>query len=351
MRRWFSAGFEICGALLICILPRSSNASAQDTAALAVRLHAAAEASSIDSRDLRPWHLKVDFQLFDAKSKPIEKGTVEEWWASPEVSRVTYTLPSYTGTQLHSKDGWFQTRSKQHEPVILSDLLEQVVNPMPDADEIDRAEPELRKQKFGNLDLDCIMLDQALDKLPHPPLGLFPTFCLDPGKNSLRLTTELGSLAFIRNRVGSFQGRSVVIDLIAVSDGIDVMSAHVTTLAGLALTDADFTATPDMEAVARNATVLTSAAVAPLILSQPYPEYPQSAKMRHVSGKVVMDAIIGRDGRIRSLHLVSASDPDFAISAIAAVRTWTYKPYTLNGAPTEVKTTVNVNFTTGEFPN
>lgn len=349
MRKWCIASFEMYGALLLCILPRPSNASAQNTAALAVRLHAAAAASSIDSRDLRPWHLEMEFQLFDVKGKPTEKGTVEEWWASPEVSRVTYTLPSYTGTQLHTRNGWFQTKSKQHEPVILSDLLEQVVNPMPDADEIDRARPDLRKQKFGNLDLDCIMLDQALDKLPHPPLGLFPTFCLDPNKNSLKLTTELGSLAFIRNRVGAFQGRSVAIDLIAVSDGIEVMSAHVTTLAGLASPDADFTATPDMEPVAQNVTVLTSAAVVPLILSRPYPEYPQSAKMRHASGKVIMDAIIDRDGRTRSLHVVSASDPDLAIAAIAAVRTWTYKPYILNGAPAEVKTTISLDFTTGEL--
>lgn len=60
-----------------------------------------------------------------------------------------------------------------------------------------------------------------------------------------------------------------------------------------------------------------------------------------------MHAIIGRDGHIRSLRLISAADPSLAVSAIAAVRRWTYQPYVLNGTPTEVDTTITVNFTFG----
>jgi protein TonB len=34
-------------------------------------------------------------------------------------------------------------------------------------------------------------------------------------------------------------------------------------------------------------------------------------------------------------------------AALDAVRQWRYKPYQLNGEPTEVETTVDVNFTLG----
>ena len=34
-------------------------------------------------------------------------------------------------------------------------------------------------------------------------------------------------------------------------------------------------------------------------------------------------------------------------SALAAVQSWRYKPYLLNGEPTEVDTTVTVNFSFG----
>jgi hypothetical protein len=224
----------IAAILLLACLPASADA-ADDPSALAARLHNTAASNSIDTSELHPWHLKLAIQLFDAKGKPTEQGTIEEWWSSQEQRRITYTLPSYQVTHLHNKDGYFLTKSQVYEPTTLDDLLEQVVHPMPHEDEIDRAKPDLRKQAFGKVPLDCIMLDQPLKRVPYPPLGLFPTFCLDAGKDSLRVSTELGSLAFIRNRVGHFQGRSVPIDLTAESGGVQIMSAHIAELTGVQL--------------------------------------------------------------------------------------------------------------------
>jgi outer membrane biosynthesis protein TonB len=57
----------------------------------------------------------------------------------------------------------------------------------------------------------------------------------------------------------------------------------------------------------------------------------------------VLHAIIGKDGKIRSLKVVSGPD-ELAHSALDVVRQWTYKPYLLNGNPTEVETTITVNY-------
>lgn len=329
--------------LLLAYLP-TVQAAVDDPAALAARLHNAAASSSIDTPGLKPWHLKLAVQLFDAKGKPTEQGTIEEWWVGQEERRITYSLPSYTVTQLHNKDGFFLTKSQTYEPSNLDDLLDQVTHPMPHEDEIDKAKPDLRKQTFGKVPLDCIMLDQPMKGVAYPPLGLFPTFCLDSGKDSLRISTEVGSLAFVRNRVGLFQGRTIPIDLTAESDGIRTMSAHVVELSGVQLSDADFKPGADMEPVASRAASIAGGTMAGYALSQPTPVYPQSAKANHVTGTVVIHAIIARDGRIESLHLVTTPDPDLAIAAIVAVRHWTYKPYILNGVPTEVETTINVKF-------
>jgi TonB family protein len=347
MRNRCCNGLATVAAMMLGALLPGSSATAQDAAVLAARLHATAAASSIDTPDLHPWHLKMDVQLFDAKGKPSEQGTMEEFWASPQLNRITFSMPSYTVTRLRNRDGLFITRSQAYPPATLDDLLDQVVHPMPHEKDIDDAKPDLRKEKFGKVELECIMLDQPLRSVPYPPLGLFPTYCLDPGKDSLRVTTELGSLMFLRNRMGVFQGRSVVVDVTGVSDGVQIMSGHVTQLAGASPVDADFTPGADMEPVTTSATLVASGVMAGKALTQAQPVYPEKAKMNHVSGKVVMHAIVGRDGRIESLHLVSTDDPDLAIAAIAAVRKWTYKPYLLNGVPTEVETTINVNFTFG----
>ena len=72
------------------------------------------------------------------------------------------------------------------------------------------------------------------------------------------------------------------------------------------------------------------------------PVYPPLAKKDHVSGKVVLDAIIGKDGSVQNIKVVKSVRDDLDQSAIDAVRQWTFQPYLLNGDPVEVKTTINI---------
>ena len=73
------------------------------------------------------------------------------------------------------------------------------------------------------------------------------------------------------------------------------------------------------------------------------PVYPEDAKRAKLSGTVVLHAIIGKDGTIRTLDVLSGPK-EFQESAIAAVKQWTYKPFLINGDPTAVDTTITVNF-------
>ena len=60
----------------------------------------------------------------------------------------------------------------------------------------------------------------------------------------------------------------------------------------------------------------------------------------------MLDAIIGKDGTIRDLNVVSGPDM-LQQAAIDAVQSWRYRPYMLNGEPVEVRTKINVIFTLG----
>jgi protein TonB len=74
------------------------------------------------------------------------------------------------------------------------------------------------------------------------------------------------------------------------------------------------------------------------------PVYPALARQARIQGTVVLRAVIGKDGSIENLQLISGH-PMLAPAAIDAVRQWKYKPYLLNGEPVEVDTEVQVNFT------
>lgn len=73
------------------------------------------------------------------------------------------------------------------------------------------------------------------------------------------------------------------------------------------------------------------------------PKYPAEARAAKVSGTVVLRAIISKTGAIANLQVVSGPK-ELRASAVNAVRTWHYKPYLLNGEPTAVETTINVNY-------
>ena len=75
------------------------------------------------------------------------------------------------------------------------------------------------------------------------------------------------------------------------------------------------------------------------------PTYPPSMREAGLTGVVPMEAVIGKDGGVLAVRVLSAQvHPDFAIAAVDAVRQWRFSPTLLNGAPVEVTMTVTVRF-------
>ena len=82
------------------------------------------------------------------------------------------------------------------------------------------------------------------------------------------------------------------------------------------------------------------------ILSQTRPVYPALARQARIQGSVVLHAIIGRDGRVAQLEVMSGH-PLLVLAALDAVKQWLYKPTLLNGDAVEVDTTITVTFIMG----
>ena len=81
-----------------------------------------------------------------------------------------------------------------------------------------------------------------------------------------------------------------------------------------------------------------------MLIHRVEPEYPILAKQTHREGRVEMRAIIGTDGTIQSLQVVSG-DSLFLMSAREAVEQWRYKPTYLNGRAVEIDTYITVVYT------
>lgn len=78
------------------------------------------------------------------------------------------------------------------------------------------------------------------------------------------------------------------------------------------------------------------------------PRYPDEAKSHRVQGTVKFLAVIGKDGKIQNLELMSSAFV-FYEASYKAVLQWEYKPTLLNGQPVEVVTQIDVNYTMRQF--
>ena len=64
----------------------------------------------------------------------------------------------------------------------------------------------------------------------------------------------------------------------------------------------------------------------PIIIARVLPVYPLAARARGLEGRVLLRAVVGRDGRVEEAIAVAESAPMFDASAIAALRQWRFEP-------------------------
>lgn len=316
-------------------------------------LAAAAPFYDFSDPALKPWHLKATYQLYDDKGNPTEQGTFEYWWASPKVYRVSWSRPSAKHTDWHAADGKAAYEATGEGIGFFEQKLRSVLfSPLPRSSDLDPAKIRLDRQdvKLGDVKVPCIMVIPLMPQhglVQAVPLGLFPTYCFDPRLPALRVSYSFGTIAMSFDRIVKLQGRYLPREIKFFEGKKQILSADVQTIEGIAANDPALTPTatavfPKVEKVGISAGIAVG-----MLVKKQVPIYPQDAKDARVSGTVVLQAIIGRDGRIYDLRVVSAPWPSLAASSLWAVMRWEYKPYLLNGEPVEVETTINVIFTLG----
>lgn len=325
------------------------SARADDPQTLKDRLHAAKKDTSLDSSEVAPFYLKMSVQLFDAKGKPSEQGTIELYWAGIQRQKRIYSFPSFAATELYLGDKFFRTEKATYTPEMLDLLLDQTLHPMPRDEEIDPSEPVMQKIALGKTPLDCIMLASPLGGEASIPMGLFPTYCFGPNDNAFRVALRYGGQVVLRNSIGTFQGRHVATDLVVSVNNVNAAEGKIEKLEQRPITDSDLSSdglsTNGLTPPGPDGSVRVSAGVIRgLAINQPPPVYPLSAKAKQLQGVVVLHAIIDKEGHIQQLRVLSSPDPDLTIAAIDAVRQWRFRPYLLMGNPVEVNTTININF-------
>jgi TonB family protein len=77
------------------------------------------------------------------------------------------------------------------------------------------------------------------------------------------------------------------------------------------------------------------------------PQYPKSARDRHIQGTVVLNAIVAGNGRVKAVTR-RMGDPTLLKAAETAVRSWIYQPYQVNGKPADIHQEIVISFSLPE---
>jgi protein TonB len=82
----------------------------------------------------------------------------------------------------------------------------------------------------------------------------------------------------------------------------------------------------------------------PAAIVQPRPEYPRAKLMAGEDGFVLLEVVIGTEGKVMSARIAQASDAMFAKASIDATTGWRYASPQLDGKPVCVSAHVPIRF-------
>ena len=308
----------------------------------------AAKSNGLAGPDIKPWRLNVSYKFLDDQGVLKDQGTFEELWASSTRYKQTFAGQNYTRTEFGTEKGIVFAGAHETPRAQILEMEREFVAPFPDMAQAASLQVESKPLDLGTMRLSCL---EAHSDTGETPSGLSGrSFCINEDKPALRITSNpFSRMQYIHNHLVSFQGRFVAGDLVLKQNGKTVFTAHLESL--VPLTDADSALLQptgdvlplDIVSLTPRLVSISGAVAQGMLLQRIAPDYPPIAYAARVSGTVVLQATIGKDGHIENLHAVSGP-PMLRQAAMDAVQKWVYRPFLLNGNPVSVQTTVNVVF-------
>lgn len=300
----------------------------------------AARLNNLTAPDMKPWHIKATYQTLDQAGSVTDEGTYNEWWASPHQAKMILSGKASSETQYSTDKGDFRASPHGDPRSLLTSVENYLTRPMPNEQTIERSNYSSRAIETGTLKLYCLTQTETLSAT---------TFCVETNEPILRIfaVPSSGTQA-LYNQILRFQGKTIGGDFKLMRNGKAVLTLRVEAIEPIDPSNQSaFTPGPDEVLVTIPRSVnISSGVAAGMLLHKVTPEYPIAARNGRITGTVVLEARIDKEGHVSDLKVVGGPDA-LQSAALNAVRQWRYRPYLLNGSPVEVMTTINVIFTLG----
>lgn len=354
----FVARANCLGLVCLCVLTLVSiTVSAQGPAAPPMPkdpnqlLLLAQKQNRLTNPDTPPWHLKISVRQFDPSGGVTAESQIEEFWAGESKYKVIYTTPTASMTEYATEKGMFRSSGDWMPSGPLIQAGNAFTNPIfENGDLIGKWILTRESRKENGVKLVCLSA-KGIRTGSEKREFIGSTYCLDSSQPSLlSRMNPVGPSIYMRTNVQNFHGYYVPQGVELTVGGKRTLEAHLDLMEELAQADdaffsplSDAVPAPVMKPAMKVVNLSAGAVSRPILEHADAPVYPIGAKAKGITGLVILEAKIGKDGSVSDLKVVSGPQ-ELQQAAIDAVRTWKYKPYLVNGEPVEVRTMVNVAF-------
>jgi hypothetical protein len=290
-----------------------------------------------------PWHIKASYEVLDY-GVAVETGSIEEFWVSEKKLKITYAGRGFNQTLYSTDAGGFRVGDQSWPSGAVLAARNSLFPFFPSYELLKNSKVDLTDRPVGQSVLKCVTVDTS----SQATAGNSEVYCFDPNAPILRLfEMSRGASQSVYNGIVSFRGIYVARNILVSTQGKPWVRVHLDVIEALSKIDeSSFIPPPGAVAVTGGKVDIDPVIMAGRIIYKVIPEYPETAKSIRTQGVVVLNAVIGKDGRIRDLRPISG--PSVLIpSSLKAVNQWVYEPYLLDGEPVEVGTTIHVVFNLG----
>ncbi len=193
---------------------------------------------------------------------------------------------------------------------------------------------------------DDYVLDRGIPSSTYlSALAITVSVCLDPAQGRVALRTSRSLFSRRIDRIESYsRGVTRKWHVLALAAGfVVVASGSLLPIShGIAMSSSDVRVAQDSKAEV----IEESPDTYPILEKKNKPRYPEQARTQRVEGRVLLKALVRRDGSVGEIEVLHCTDPElgFEDAAVESVRDWHFAPATLAGQIVAVQHHIQIEF-------
>jgi hypothetical protein len=299
-----------------------------DPVGLARWIESVQSQNGLQSPNMRPWHLIIQYDQFDEDGDNIHSGTIEEFWAGPKLYKIGYKSDSLNQTDYATENGVFRDGDQRWPNRAEMQARTEIVDPFMYASTLQDVSLKTIERTFGTHTMKCTVLARL------GSIGAQTQYCFDPSASALRYIRGEGWFQTTYNDIAILEGRAVGREVEVTDGGHPYLTLNVTTLEALSGFNASDFVPP---ATAINLSGKRITGVSAKAIQTAFPEWPESLRGQHFS--VTVEIVIGKDGHVISAHAASGLPAAYKAAENTAKK-WKFQPYLVGGESTEVESKI-----------